>query len=100
MNEEPRCEVVKHRDGDVMEIWVIDHRKGVTIPFDFVSALSTFSLQPWLMHRVSLKDRWWNLSTPSERIREVVAKAQRKADKVNHREMYIGHEAELARRQP
>lgn len=51
--------------------------------------------QPHFDKYISLIWHWWQPASPAERIRRACDKAQAKADKLNHRELYIRHEAEL-----
>lgn len=67
--------VREYRYGNTLQIWVGDE-DGV----------------PHFSRTIHLI---WNLFVPAtERIRRVRDKAQRKADKLNHSEMYINHDLE------
>lgn len=95
-NKEPRFVVQKFREDDHMVIQLRDNLSGNMLPFSFRS--SWLLSIPWPRHRVSLKWRWWQWSSPAERTRNIFEKAQRKADKLNNREMYLAHEAEIMER--
>lgn len=45
---------------------------------------------------IKLTRRWWQLTSPAEKIRKAKIKAERIAKELNHREMYKFHEAEIA----
>lgn len=62
--------------------------------------MAVYVSKGWRDHKfhryVPLKRRWYHLSSPAERIRRTVTKAEKIAAKLNHDELYIAHEAEIA----
>lgn len=88
----PRYFVVQGRDDDKAYVKLRDDDRGMFISFDW---------RCWISYDdgayVRL-NRWWLGSTPASRIRQLVSKAQARADQLNHQEMYLRHEAEIAER--
>lgn len=84
---EPKYTVETRRIHDSMHIYVSDGH-------------SYLGLYPYYSKTIPLHRRWWHFRSPAERIRAAHAKAQSQADKLNHRELYLKHEAEIAEREP
>lgn len=53
---------------------------------------------PWHGFGTSLDHKWWQWSSPAERIRKYRSRAQAYAKKLNSKALYIKHEKELVQR--
>lgn len=51
---------------------------------------------PEFSRTICLKDCWWHTNPVGERIRRMTERAQRKADELNHDQMYVNHDVEKA----
>lgn len=95
---EPRYVVEKFRDADRYSIWLRDNVTGSAKAFGIKSFLGEFGFEGQFHagRAICLHWHWWRFSSPADRIRTAVIKAQAKADRLNHIEMYTAHEATLA----
>lgn len=85
MNDARYYSVRHFRSGDNEVVWVGDD-------------LGNPNVGPWglgFRREISLKWRWWQNTSPAERLRNALEKAQKKADEWNEREMYLNHEREI-----
>lgn len=80
---DPRYTAETHRVGNSMRVYVSD-------------GCSYLRRHPYFNKYIPLNRRWYHLQSPAERIRNATIKAERKAAKLNHKEMYIQHEAEIS----